>query len=133
MSSNFIKAGKTPNSMRPKGARNKLLRAHRQKLREEAVVRQTAYNELTTAEKIRRLDEKLGVGVGAVKQRARLAKPPAPVVVAKPPAPVVVAKPVAPAVVTKKSKTDRRQEKLEKDLRRAAAAAGRQPFQAPGT
>lgn len=92
MSGNFIKAGKTPNSMRKQGARNKKLRAHRQKLREEAIVRQTEYAALSTAEKIRRLDEKLGVGVGAVKQRARLAKPPAPVVVAKPVAAPVVTK-----------------------------------------
>lgn len=42
--------------------------------REEAKVRQEAYDKLTTQQKIERLDRELGVGVGAVKQRAKLAK-----------------------------------------------------------
>lgn len=91
MSNNF-KAGKTPNAMRPKGARNKTLRAEKQRRREEAIIRQTEYAALSTKEKIQRLDAKLGVGVGAVKQRARLDKPPAPVVTVQPVAAPVVTK-----------------------------------------
>jgi hypothetical protein len=49
------------------------LRLDRQKQRqEEAAARQAAYNRLTIAQKIARLDEKLGTGVGAKKQRAKL-------------------------------------------------------------
>ena len=36
--------------------------------------RKISYDSLTTAEKIARLDERLGVGVGAKRERARLAK-----------------------------------------------------------
>lgn len=39
----------------------------------EALERQAAYNALSVQEKIALLDRRLGVGVGAVKQRARLA------------------------------------------------------------
>lgn len=40
--------------------------------REEAASRQEAYNKLSAKEKLEKLDEKLGVGVGAKKQRAKL-------------------------------------------------------------
>ena len=47
---------------------------HHAKFRkDEAVERQVAYNQLSTAEKIAKLDAKLGEGVGAKKQRIRLA------------------------------------------------------------
>lgn len=39
---------------------------------EEAIERQAAYDKLSTNEKLSMLDRKLGVGVGAKKQRARL-------------------------------------------------------------
>jgi len=42
--------------------------------REEALERQTGYESLTTAQKVAMLDSRLGVGLGAKKQRARLAK-----------------------------------------------------------
>lgn len=42
--------------------------------REEAKERQAAYDKLSVQTKIQKLDAKLGVGVGAVKQRARLQK-----------------------------------------------------------
>ena len=41
---------------------------------EEALVRQEAYNKLSTHEKIAKLNEQNGKDVGAVKQRAKLAK-----------------------------------------------------------
>jgi hypothetical protein len=41
--------------------------------REEAVERQTAYDALNASQKIALLDSRLGVGVGAKKQRAKLA------------------------------------------------------------
>lgn len=41
---------------------------------EEAIERQKAYDKLTDAQKIDRLDGKLGKGVGAKKQRAKLQK-----------------------------------------------------------
>jgi len=47
----------------------------RKKLRkEEGVVRQAACDRLTPVERLARLDLRLGAGVGAVKERARLAK-----------------------------------------------------------
>lgn len=51
--------------------------------RREAIERKEAYEALSLEDKIRFLDRRLGPGVGAVKQRARLAKliaTPAPVV-----------------------------------------------------
>ena len=41
---------------------------------EEAIERQKKYNRLATSEKIKRLDEKFGVSLGANKQRAKLTK-----------------------------------------------------------
>ena len=47
---------------------------HKAKLRkEESLERQVAYDKLTVEQKIKRLDDTLGVGLGATKQRARLA------------------------------------------------------------
>ena len=42
--------------------------------REEAEQRQKEYDKLTIDEKIKKLDDKLGQGVGAKKQRAKLLK-----------------------------------------------------------
>lgn len=42
--------------------------------REEAVVRQAEWAKLSPAEQVAELDRRLGMGIGAVKQRARLAK-----------------------------------------------------------
>ena len=39
---------------------------------EEAIERQTAYDKLSIREKLDLLDRRLGIGVGAKKQRARL-------------------------------------------------------------
>ena len=51
------------------------LRLDRKAIRQaEAKERQKAYDDLTPAQKIARLDAKLGKGVGAKKQRERLAK-----------------------------------------------------------
>lgn len=51
-----------------------LLAAKRAAKKERAIQRNTEYSKLTTPEKLARLDKKLGAGVGASKQRARLAK-----------------------------------------------------------
>jgi len=40
--------------------------------REEAKVRKEKYEALTPEEKVKKLDDKLGVGVGAAKERKRL-------------------------------------------------------------
>ena len=42
--------------------------------RNEAFKRQEAYDSLSTAQKVQRLDRQLGKGVGAKKQRERLGK-----------------------------------------------------------
>jgi len=47
---------------------------NKQKRQAEAAERNEKYSNLTTAEKIARLDKTLGKGVGATKQRAKLAK-----------------------------------------------------------
>lgn len=73
MSKNLIKSVRTPNSMRPAGARNRNLRAERQRRREEAAKRQAARDARSPAEQLARLDAMLGVGVGATRERARLA------------------------------------------------------------
>lgn len=41
---------------------------------EEAITRQEEYNKLTTEQKIAKLDEKFGKGLGAKKERAKLLK-----------------------------------------------------------
>ena len=48
---------------------------HTEVKKKEAIERQSYYDTLTPVQKIEALDRKLGKGVGAVKQRARLAKP----------------------------------------------------------
>ena len=65
-------AGKKQNKARQffGGGRRPDNRKHRQ---EEAIERQAAYAALSTAEKIDLLDRRLGVGLGAKRQRARLA------------------------------------------------------------
>lgn len=42
--------------------------------REEAEERQAEHDKLTTQQKIDKLDEKFGFGVGAIKERAKLEK-----------------------------------------------------------
>ena len=46
---------------------------HTQKKRAETIMRLSAWSILSPQEKLRRLDERLGVGVGAKRQRAKLA------------------------------------------------------------
>jgi len=67
-----ITHGKTPNSARPAGARNKFLRADREKKRSEAKVRQEAYDKLTPKQKLQRLDDKFGKDQGAKRERERI-------------------------------------------------------------
>ena len=49
-------------------------RLHREEKQKKAAERLAKYNKMSTQEKIAWLDSKLGDGVGAVKQRERLAK-----------------------------------------------------------
>lgn len=56
------------------GVPNKGIKADAKKQRRnEGDVRQATYDLLSTEEKIAKLDQKLGIDVGAVKQRKRLA------------------------------------------------------------
>lgn len=48
------------------------MKKSKEQKRIEAKQRQTAYDNLSPAEKLRRLDEKFGKGVGAKKERAKL-------------------------------------------------------------
>ena len=48
------------------------MRTRNRKRREEALERQEAYAKLTPHQKLKKLDAKLGPGVGAVRERARL-------------------------------------------------------------
>lgn len=73
MASQF-KAGKVPNSMRPKGARNKIARAEKDQRRLDAAERQAHRDSLSSEAQLARLDMKFGQGQGAKKERARLAK-----------------------------------------------------------
>lgn len=50
---------------------NKILKQKRQ---DSAIVRQAAHEVLTTTQKLQKLDDKLGVGKGATKERTRLVK-----------------------------------------------------------
>jgi len=52
MSSFYLKSKRTPNSARPKGARNLTLRAEKARRRKEAEARQAAYSALSLEEKI---------------------------------------------------------------------------------
>jgi hypothetical protein len=65
---------RTPNSMRPKGARNAFTRAEKLRRHNEAVVRQEEHDALTTAQKLAKLDQRLGKNVGAERERSRLSK-----------------------------------------------------------
>lgn len=67
-----FRTGKVPNSMRPKGARNKVFRAALEKRRVEAKARQAVTDKLTPQARLAALDAKLGVGLGAAKERQRL-------------------------------------------------------------
>jgi hypothetical protein len=69
---NTVKRMTTPNSQRPKGARNKVLRAEQQQRREEAAVRAAEHAQLTPQQKLAKLDQRLGMGVGALKERSRI-------------------------------------------------------------
>lgn len=72
MASGF-KAGKVPNSMRPKGARNKISGAEREQRRLEATERQAVRDAMTPQAQLARLDTLLGKDQGAKKERTRLA------------------------------------------------------------
>ena len=55
--------------------RNKgIAKAHRERRRAEAELRQEAHDNLSLSAKIRRLDERLGKGIGAKRERMRLKK-----------------------------------------------------------
>lgn len=69
-----FRTGKVPNADRPKGARNKVFRANLEKRRAEAVKRQAITDALTPQQRLANLDTKFGVGLGAVKERAKLAE-----------------------------------------------------------
>jgi hypothetical protein len=68
-----FRTGKVPNVDRPKGARNKVFRANLEKRRAEAKARQALTDKQTPQQRLAALDAQFGVGVGAVKERARLA------------------------------------------------------------
>lgn len=71
----------------------KTVNPRKQRRQEGAAARKADYDLLTAKQKLDALDAKLGVGVGAVKQRARLLKPAAPAIVIKAAAPAVITKP----------------------------------------
>lgn len=64
--------GKTPNSQRPAGARNKQFQADLARRRAEAKARQAVYDAKTPAQLLKELDTAFGVGKGAAKERAKL-------------------------------------------------------------
>ena len=66
-------AGRKNNSRRYPGAKSP--RPDNYKFRkDEAKERQEAYDKLTTSSKLENIDKMFGVGIGAKKQRAKLAK-----------------------------------------------------------
>lgn len=65
---------RTPNANRPKGARNKFFLAEKAQRRVEAEERNAKYQALTPAQRLARLDTAFGKGVGAKRERARIAK-----------------------------------------------------------
>ena len=97
MTQTLFKANRTPNSSRPAGARNKVFRAEKQRRREEAGVRAAEYAQLTPQQKLERLDRRLGKGVGAQRERARITY-----VMANPPKAAPPTKEVAEAIFTEK-------------------------------
>jgi hypothetical protein len=113
----LMKANRTPNSARSVGARNKVFRAEQQRRREEAGVRAAEYMQLTPQQKLERLDRRLGKGVGAVRERARIAT-----VLAAPPKPPP-GRAVAEAIVTEKPQVGAKK-------RGAKAGTGKQKVQA---
>lgn len=64
---------KTPNSARAKGARNKFFREDKERKQAEAVARQAVSDSRSPEERLKTLDQSFGVGVGATKERAKLA------------------------------------------------------------
>lgn len=65
--------GKRKNHRKYPGARGRRPDNYRQFRKPEALERQAAYDQLSITDKISLLDVRLGKGLGAVKQRARLA------------------------------------------------------------
>lgn len=59
---------------KPQRSRNQFLRAEQKRKHEEALARQQAAAALTPQQRLAKLDKKLGKGVGAAKERARLQK-----------------------------------------------------------
>lgn len=74
MKLNSFKASRTPNSARPKGARNQVFRADQERKRREAAIRQAESDAMTPKQRLDRLDARLGKGVGAASERAKLLK-----------------------------------------------------------
>lgn len=69
-----FRTGKVSNADRPKGARNKVFRANLEKRRTEAKARQAVTDALTPQQRLANLDAKFGPGLGATKERAKLAE-----------------------------------------------------------
>jgi hypothetical protein len=69
-----FRVGKVSNADRPAGARNKVFRANLEKRRAEAKARQALTDKLTPQARLKALDAKLGVGIGALKERTKLAE-----------------------------------------------------------
>lgn len=67
-----IRGSRWPNSQRPAGARNKVLRAKQEQRRLEAEARAAARAKRSPAQQLVLLDERLGQGVGAARERTRL-------------------------------------------------------------
>jgi hypothetical protein len=95
----------------PKRRENNVLRAELRA--SSALERQAAYNTLTVQQKLERLDKQFGPGLGAKKQRAKLAKllnkEPAKVA-----APVAQAEPQQPKVKRSKSEAKGSKQKFKK-------------------
>ena len=78
--------------------------------RDEAVIRQQAYDALTTEQKIERLDRAFGVGKGAVRERARLS------------APKEIAPAAIPCIADAPTETKKRGKPSRRNLKREAEA-----------
>lgn len=65
---------RTTNSARPKGARNAVMHAEKQRRHVEALERNAKWDKLSPKQQLEQLDKRFGLGLGAKKQRDRLAE-----------------------------------------------------------